>query len=390
MFPYLAIVLLIGALLIFKFKSVYLKFILLVYWYPLLTMFLFCLEVPLGSSLDVVGRPAHEEYCDKAFIVALVGYFVFAFTIWSLRDKRFEFKRLRINETSRLILIFFLALISVIAYPKAFGIGDQRWDLIPGPWAVIAIAFNLILVLSFEKLKSISTLLQIFLLFITIKGGERASSLLFFVILFLMHKPLKANIIVENKFKLKTILFFSGLLLVSISAAAWRSGNSITFLYLLYNIVSVHTVKDVVHIYFSSFGYLNDFGLNFYPLLNEIGSILYLPIIGGTGNRFNFTEILRDYIPNYGGGLFYAEGVLIFGAFGPVIYAFLYGVVLRYLFVKSNLFVSIVFATLIVLQMRFQWYGVVYVYSPIVFSYILIRMLKFLSKDTKNNLTEDF
>lgn len=388
MFLYLFIFLLAGALLIFKFKSVFLKFILFVYWYPLLTMFMFCVGIPLGGSIDVIGRPAHEEYCEYAFIMALLGYFVFVFVIWKLKDSYFSFKRVQIGGFSRVILTVVLLLVAVIAYPKAFGIGSARWNLVPGPWVVLFLSLNTILLLSFNGLKTYSTILHLFVVALTMAGGERVNSIFVIVMLILLEFSWETNQIKERKLNPKLILSLLVVVVIGIIAGIQREGGSFTILRIAFNVLSVHTVRDVVHIYFSSFGYNNDVGLNFYPLLNEIASVFNIPGYGGAGVdiSYNFTEILRDYIYNYGGGLFYSEGVVVFGAVGVLIYGFCYGLLFRLLFKYQNIVVSTIFVVLLVLQMRLQWYGLVYIYMPIFFTLLVIYFLKMIKDRSRGKI----
>lgn len=377
-----------GLILIFQFKSIFLKMILLVYWYPLITMLLFTLNIPLGSSLDFIGRPKNEPHGTKALIVAVAGFYTFLITMWSYRNRDLMIKKIKISEQSRLILIALLITVSIIAFPKAFGVSNQRWNLIPGPWPVIFIAINVILYLSQKKMNKISSILHLLIMFVCLIGGERVNVIVLLGLMFLSQDTRDGLYMTERKFSKKTLLFFLVFICVGIISGIKRSGDSVTLIHLLYNIVSIHTVQDVVHIYLSSFGYLKDKGTNFLPVINEIGSLFYIPVIGGNSedNIYNFTEILRKYMNNYGGGLFYTEGNMVFGNFGVLIYGFLYAIFLKWIFGNHKGYYNIVLAVFLVLQMRIQWYGLVYVYTPIWFSILLFEILRMLSNVDENKI----
>ncbi len=371
-----------GFVLLTQFKSILLKLTLFIYWYPLITMYLFCIDYPLGGSIDILGRPINEIFSESALIYAIVGYYCFVGVIWKLRDHKFEYERIEFTESMRFFIALLLLITSVLAYPKAFGLAEQRWNLIAGPWLVISISLNTILFLSFEKLKSLSSIIQILTAVLLIAGGERVNSLTTVLLFFILQTNTDSEIIKEKKLNLSLIIFGSLAVVTAIGAHYWRNGEAFKLLLLYQNIVSSSTVGDVTHIYFSSFTYLNEKGVEIGPVLNEIGSLLYLPGIGGTGENvvYNFTEILREYVYNYGGGLFYTEGVLIFGRLGVPIYAIFYGLFIRILFRYKNHYMSIIAIVFFVLQFRIQWYGFVYIYTPIWFSIVMLKFLNVIKR----------
>lgn len=376
------LLILIGFILLMSFKSVLLKLILFIYWYPLITIHLFCAEYPLGGSIDVLGRPINEIFAKDALTYAILGYYIFVAVLWSLRTKRFKFKRLDFSETLRIFIVVLLFITSVLAYPKAFGIGNERWNLIGGPWLVISISLNALLILSFTKLKSVSTIIQVAITLILIVGGERVNSLVTFFLFFIFYTNSNQKKVLEKKLNFSLIFFGSIAIVIAIGAHYWRNGETLQLVLLYKNIISSDTVGDVVHIYLTSFTYLNEAGVDHRPILNEIGSLLYLPKISGTGKSVthNFTEILRLYLHNNGGGLFYTEGVLIFGRLGVFIYAFLYGWLVKFLFNNKNKYITTITIIFFILQFRIQWYGFMYIYSPIWFSFIMLKLLDLIKK----------
>lgn len=376
------VLLILGFFLIFKFKSFFLKLVLGVFWYPLVTMYLFCINYDLGGAIDVIGRPIHEAVCVEATQYAIVGYFLLIITIWKIRNVTYSFKKIEISETMRLFIVFLFLIISIIAFPKVFGIGTQRWNLIPGPWPVVFIALNLVLFTSYKSLNQVSSFFHLIILSICFVGGERANSALVFLLFFIL-VPENNTYIKERRLKYHYFIIFFLIAVFGIAAQSWRVGSSFSLESLGRNLISLATVRDVVHIYFTSFSYIQTHPLTISPLINEVASIFNIPVYGGTGEHvfLNFTEILRKYLYNLGGGLFYTEGVLVFGKIGVLIYAFLYGALIRMLYTKNKNTLKIsLLLVFIVLQMRIQWYGFLYIYMPVLLTYIFIKIFKKLNE----------
>lgn len=372
--------LILGLYLILKFKSVFLKLILGVFWYPLVTMYLYCIDYELGGSLYYIGGTIHKPYCKEAFVYAIAGYYTLIAIVWKLRNLKFSFQKIKSNELSRSIFVCIFFVVAVIAFPKAFGIGSQRWNLIPGPWPVVFIAMNLVLFTSFESLKQKSSIAHLLILSICFVGGERATSALV-LLLFFLFVPYNKYYMIEKKIKYYYAVVFLLIAVLGIAAQSWRSGKLFSLESLYVNLISLTTVSDVVHIYFSSFSYIEKYPLTLNPLINELASMFNIPGYGGaTSLEYNFTEILREYIVNYGGGLFYTEGVLVFGKIGVLLYAVMYGFLIRFLYLNKSRFAQVVMLVFIVLQMRIQWYGFMYIYTPILLTYLFIKLLEILNK----------
>lgn len=381
-FEYAIWFLLLGFMLLMTFKSVFLKFILLIYWYPLITIYLYCIGYPLGGSIDVLGRPANELYCISAFEYAVLGFFILVAVLWKIRLEIFEFDRFLFSELFRTFIAIVLIVASAFAYPKAFGIGDQRWNLIPGPWLVISISLNAILLISLRTFKSLASVIQVLISLVLIVGGERANTLVVFLLFFMLYGNKEEETVIEKKLNLPLIIFGSIGVILAIGAHYWRAGQELNQTVFLANLVSSSTVGDVAHIYLTSFGYLAENGIDLRPIVNEVGSMLALPKFGGTGKHieYNFTEILRNFLFNNGGGLFYSEGVLIFGKIGVLIYSVVYGFLIRLLYKYSKYYWWVAFTMLVflMLQLRIQWYGFMYIYMPVFFGIIAIKMLELI------------
>lgn len=374
----LAILLFLGLILVFFFKSTLLKLVLVVFWYPLVPMYLFCLGVPVGGSLEVIGRQYHQSHCDTAFILALGGYYLFIWILWSIRKYEIVIKRLKLNEEVRLILVFLVGVISIIAYPRAFGMGGARWGLIPGPWPVFFIVFNVLLLLSHKSIRSGSSIFQLIIVLLSILGGERANSVLLLGVLFIIESTTNKEYLKERRFK-KSWLVGGFLLFIMATAAGYtRGGMELNIMLILHNVFAQHTATDVIHVYFSSFDYIEHHRINLLPLINEVMSLIPLSPLGGAGHEFNFTEILRANIYNYGGGLFYTEGVLFMGKAGVLIYSFIYGVFIKWVFTSRTQLGAILILLMVTQQLRIQWYGLVYAYSPILFTVLIVGLFNML------------
>lgn len=352
-----------GLLGLLRFNSIVLKFILFAYWYPLVPMTLFLFDFPVGRAIDMIGRPLYFSYALEAFFYSAIGYAVVVFVVWQFRDVYVKLPRFRSGESFRVFITLLLCVVALIAYPKSFGISSSRWNLLPGQWSVLYLAINVFVLLSFRSIKSISSILHIVVLLIVIKGGERVDSIV--VLLwygFFEVQQGRTDYFIERKLSLKLVAFLLGIFIVGVVAGLSRTGGSLDFLVLAYSVVAQHTVTDVVHVYFSSFHYVDKVGINFYPLLNELFSLIPTHSLGGTLSIWNFTRILDGHIPNPGGGLFYTEGVLIFGKLGVIIYSLLYGLIIR-LFLKHLNLYSFLFVVFFIMQLRIQWYGFMYIYT---------------------------
>ncbi|WP_439185258.1 hypothetical protein [Carboxylicivirga taeanensis] len=378
--------LLINISLIFWFKSNILKIILFAFAYPFITMFMFCLDIPIGGSLDVIGRPTHTDYCYEALIYAMISYNVLVFIVFRYRSKIVSLQRLKINEKGRIWIVLLLLVCAILAYPRAIIGTGPRWNLIPGQWSVVFLAINTLLVLSFTKIKSPSTIVQLLILLLVVKGGERVDSVLYLFIFFSFRRS--GNYIKEIRLSLvgKVGLILAALLAISVGYT--RIGSGVSLAILIHNIVSLHTVADVVHVYFSAFdNYVNN-GVSISPFINHIFSLIPMHPYGGAGSNFCFTNVLIKNMPNLGGGLFYAEGMVLLGKSGIIVYGCLLGIIIKWLMKADNQLRSVIFVLFIALQLRLQWYGLIYIYTPILFTVITIGFLNLLKNNRNSSRSE--
>ncbi|MGQ1787827.1 hypothetical protein [Saccharicrinis sp. GN24d3] len=370
-----------GLVLVLCFTSNILRVILMTYWYPLLPMLLFCIRIPVGGSLDVIGRPVHQSYCDEALLYALGSFYVFVLFIWKLRREKVSMTTVNVSDNSRLLLCVILFVVAIIAYPRAFGVSDKRWNLLPGQWSVIYLVVNTLLILSLKKIKSISYFIHIGVLIITIKGGERVDSLMVLFLLASFQYDRESNLLKEIKLNRVKKIGMLAVIILGISVGYLRGGSTFNVYLLLHNLIAMHTVTDVIHIYFSSFDYVNTYGVNALPVVNQVFSLIPMHPWGGAGKVYNFTEILRNHIPNLGGGIFYSEGHLLLGRMGILMYGFIYALFVKVVIKYKNQYTASLMVLFIVLQLRIQWYGTVYYYTPVIVTILSIGVLNLVSKN---------
>lgn len=379
------IIVIIGFILIFFFTSNLIRFVLIAFWYPLLPMFLFCEGFPIGRAIDLIGRPIYAEYANSAFFFAAISYFCFCVVLWRERKQILKFRRIHFGEPFRLLLGILLLIVSIIAYPKVYGLSNYRWNLIPGQWSVVYLAINYLLLVSFKRIQSPSTLLHIVILFKVLSGGERVDSLIVVALIGLLYVEKNAPYkLTERKLSLKWTLLFIVLLFFGIYIGQTRSGASTSLFKILYDIIALHTVTDVIHVYFSSFDYVSKQGTTFKPLINELFSLIPTHPLGGQ-SEYNFSRILNKHIVNPGGGLFYTEGMLIFGSFGIVLYGIMYGLFFKYLINNNKQYAKVILLIFFILQLRIQWYGTIYLYSTVIFTIIVIGLYNFVRSQKSLN-----
>ena len=379
----------------FNFKDYTYKLLILIFLYPivLITLIYYGLN---PERIFVYYNNIYKEYFQDAKYMAYLGFTFFILTIWSKKDKFIYLSKIHLSPSLRIILFAFLFLTAFVSYPSAFRISNngQRFNLLPGfNWQVLYLAFNVFFLLSIKKKFTFLNICYLLLILILNIGGERVESILcFFVFFFVINSENDKsaihtintnkynNFIQKYKFYLLLIFIF---ILGAIGEYLRRktSGNLIGFFTeLIEKLFAQETAVDVVHIYFSAFKYIDNKGNSFYPIINELVSFIPTFKYGGPDSSYNFTVILDKYIINFGGGLFYTEGLLIFGYVGVIIYSVLYGFILNFLTWKKNLYFSSILLLFIILSLRLQWYGLIYFHTTMVLLLIFSFLFKLLPK----------
>lgn len=285
--------------------------------------------------------------------------FIFIAILYPLRGKVYKYKSFSCSfglYAFLLIVIFFSA---VLSYPRVSGINFGK-DL-----STIYIATNIALLLCKKPRKSFLSAIHIIILLWVIVGGDRVDSLASLMFMFLFGKEGKWNI--EN-INLKYVYLGGGVLFaLSIISGLVRDNNPVTIESFLFSIYAQQTVSDVLFVFLSSIEYNLTNGS--YP--DVLGNLLFGLFPGpyyGVVSPYNFTSVLKSFIPNPGGGLFYSEGMLAFGWFGVIIYITLYALLIRFLFQRKERFFVTLFLLMTAMSFRIQWYGFIYCYKPVIFS----------------------
>lgn len=366
---------------VFFFKSIYLKFCVFVFFYPIVTLFCVKFNIPLFGIITAIGSKFFtQNIADYAYAWSITGYLVFISTLWSVRNQRIEFDTLKINAETRLILLICHAVFAIVAYPRAFYIADYRFNLLPGGgWASIYSLFSILIILSSKKKFSLIEIIHLAITFFVILGGERADSMLILLFMLIYRgDEVKKEIRLNIKFFSIATLSVSFFLIVgamrhkALDFLLNNYGDILPLVgtLLLTSLYNQQTVSDTAHVYLSSvWGYFNDQG-SYMTLLNTPFTLFPMTPLGGATSPYYYQQWIHPYIPNAGGGLFYSEGALNFGLSGVIFYAFLLGFIIKKTLISKKLFGHLAFVALFVLQMRIQWYGFLYMMKPFVLLYL--------------------
>ncbi|WP_146145445.1 hypothetical protein [Photobacterium leiognathi] len=281
------------------------------------------------------------------------------------------------SDSLRAFVLFILIVIYPVAYPNIFSLGDGRF----GSGGSLILIFNAILLLSRKEKLNIIDFSTILINVFVMASGERADTILI-LLLFYLIKYQDGHLIERKISNVKLIFLLFITLLLGLFSGLNRMGGSFSMEYLIYYIFNQGTVIDVLHVYLSSIWYVNKYGYNFEPIINLISSFIPFTPFGGASSSYNVTSILRNIIPNVGGGLFYSAGYLSYGLFGASIYVAFYGFFIRKLFIGGNIS-KVLFIAIFLQQLRLQWYGLNYM-GNVVSMGLLILSFIFLIKYVAN------
>ncbi|MEE1232786.1 MAG: hypothetical protein U0L16_05940 [Phocaeicola sp.] len=222
------------------------------------------------------------------------------------------------------------------------------------------------------------TIIHSLILFYVIIGGDRVDSIV--AIVFLAIINIQDNLAKESIKKTYLIIGGVTLFILSVISGIIRDGNSVSIITILYSFYAQQTVSDVLYVFLCSIGYYYEHGQNLSVLGNLFLGLFPGPFYGVV-SEYNYTIFLiRNYLPNPGGGLFYSEGMIAWGPVGVLLYSTVYALSIKLLF-KSNKRISVaLFILSFSMLCRIQWYGFIYSYKPILFTlifyFIFIHNLK--------------
>lgn len=378
------LIIVIGAFaVILVFKSLVIKFNLLIYSYPIFIIFL------LKQGVEMSGILRHSiqeyiQYIDIGFYSSAMGYFFLVLILYPIRNLHVSFQRVRINEPSRYIMLCALILIGIIVWPAAFGIGGVgRFNLLPGgAWSSLYVLVSAMLILSSKGLKSWSTRLHLAICLFIIFRGERVDNLLCVISLLLFRGEEQKS----EKYKLGKMLIFGLPFFIIVSLVRIVQILGFDFVkknwleLMVATLYKQHTALDVTHVYLSSIAYYYEMPSKWYAIFNSL-----LSSISMNSSSLDYVFIVRELIPNAGGGLFYSEAVLAIGPVGVVLYTIVFGLVLKYSVKKQTLVTNCFAILFFLLSFRLQWYGGIYIVKLLWVLPLCIICLKLLTKSIKLN-----
>lgn len=356
------------------FRCGFIKVTILIFAYPVWIISGLWLGMPVTRIISSVGYNYYYSELSGGFFSALGAYIAFLFAIFPLRRELYLFDGFSISLIQKYVLSIMLLAFLCIAYPKAFFLGDSRFGSMGG---VSVILFSLLMITIERKRKDILVYFSLLLYIYMIIRGERVDFILGLIAFYFFYRK-------SSKIALgKLAVIFSVLLLLGVYSGLNRAGGNITvndvLNVTLSSITNFGTAIDVIHVFLSSVWYYDNIGSDVRPVLNVIFSYIPLAPMRGAGAEYNYVWILREYIFNVGGGLFYSAPMMWCGLIGVVFSGFLYGCFFRYLYRRNGLF-KVAFVAFFIMQFRIQWYGLTYFGSAFIFMLIMYVCFSFLLK----------
>lgn len=364
------IVLLLYSLVIFK--DILLKLVVLIIWYPLLVLYLFGRGVPMTGIIDMYQDSFNADIISYAINAYIVGLYLFLAILWKIRNVQIQILKLSISSRLR-IFIFFLTVISSTFLLNIHEEGDSLKS------ATLYLSLSTILLTTHSKRDLIWLLHCVLCLYLILKG-ERVDSVMIVVLLFLSTRG--SSEVEGTDLNWKKVLIFAPaffILLVLVGFVREDSDEVVTSNMIISSFYSQRTVTDVVYIYLTSVKYYLMSGPH-YEVLNNLFFGLIPGEYGGVVSPYNYTIYLKRFMPNPGGGLFFTEGTICFGWFGPILYLIVYAVLLKRMLKKrTSTITQLIFTLLLVMQCRVIWYGMIYLYKPLLF----VLLLYFIAAKSK-------
>ena len=359
--------------LIFRFKSIIIKIFLFIPWYPFLILFLFKYQVPLSGILEYSKEEFNGKIINYGFYSYAIGLFLFFTILRRLRDKEFTYKSFNIPIVLKTFLIICLYLSAIPI------LNIHSGDASSFKSATLYLFFNMLLFMTYNGKKDFFWFAHLGIACILIINGERVDSILIVALLFLFRGK---DIIFP--YYTKKFLLIGGLsfFLILVSIGFLREGIALSKQDLIASFYAQRTVCDVVYIYLTGVKYYIEIGSVPEVLLNLVGGLIPGETMG-TSSPYNYTVFLRKYMFNPGGGLFCTEGMLVIGALGPVVYFTVYGLIIKKLLLRKSRHAHIVFLLFLLMQCRTMWYGLIYIYKPLLMLLFILVIIKIRGNSTR-------
>lgn len=354
---------------IFIHKSLAIKIIYIISVYPLLVLCLYKNGIPMPGILGLSRNDFPDNVIQYAFISYAIGLLIFNMILYPLRHEIYKFIPIKVNSTTR-FLLFIATCISCIPVLNIHKEGDLLRS------ATFYLFFNIILAATTKK-RDLIWVGQLFICSFLLANGERVDSILLVVFL-VIFKFGKQNEEIMNRKIL--YLFFIFFFIILVGIGYWRGGSTLNQEQLLSAIYSQQTVTDVVYIYLTGVNYIFDHGTNITVLYNLIGGIVPGPT-SGVSSTYYYSNLLRNYMSNPGGGLFITEGMISMAFLGPILYYAIYAFLIKKTFTAGKGLRNLLFILIFAMQCRIIWYGFIYTYKPI----LMIALFYWLIIEKKKN-----
>lgn len=356
------------------FRCGFIKVTILIFAYPVWIISGLWLGMPVTRIISSVGYNYYYSELSGGFLSALGAYIAFLLAIFPLRKELYSFDGFSISIIQKYIISIMLLAFLCIAYPKAFFLGDSRFGSMGG---VNVILFAFLMITMEQKKKDILVYFALLLYMYMIIRGERVDFILGLIAFYFFYRK-------SSKIALgKLAIIFSALLFLGVYSGLNRAGGDVTISDILNvalsSITNFGTAIDVIHVFLSSIWYYENIGSDIRPVLNVLFSYIPLAPMRGAGAEYNYVWILREYIFNVGGGLFYSAPMMLCGLIGVVVSGFLYGCFFKYFYRRDGLF-KVAFVVFFIMQFRIQWYGLTYFGSALIFMFLMYAFFLFLLK----------
>jgi hypothetical protein len=355
---------------IFFFKDIFIKFGLLAFAYPVWLVSGYAYGLPVSGIIQNIGDEQYSNLYPEAFFTSVLTYVAFIIPIWSIRNSSFNLEAIRLSSWARWCVVILFSISVSLAYPSVFNSSAERFG--SGGSLVVFFMSLIIITASGGKFDKPLIVLLLILLYIVLRG-ERVDFILGAIaaFVFLMKK---------NNFSLINFAALSLLaLLLAVISGSLRAGGDFDILSIIQLLpiflISFGTAVDSIHVFMSAIWHVNEIGYTYRPFINLVSS--YFPLFGGGGasSEDNYAWLLRGYIDNLGGGLFYIVGLMGAGIFGSIGIGFAYGFLFRKLFLAIGLS-RLFFVCFFIMQFRLQWYGLSYFGNVVILVLYFIVILK--------------
>lgn len=377
MLTIITISIIIEIFILLKFKSITLQIIIGIAILPQITLLAFSFDFPVPGVLSLRREIFSSKAITLANISLSISTWILLFVLYPLKNQIYHYHSFKCTKTSYLILLLIAVICAICSYPRVSGL-NFRFDM-----STIFISTNVAMFLCRYPRSHLLTILHFSLLIWVIIGGDRVDSMasVIFLLIFASdrtyHKEsVRYSVLILGMLVLFTLGIVSGLL---------RNGLSFSPEELLYGLYAQQTVSDVVYVFLCSVEYFLENESNPEVLLNTIFG-LFPGNYYGVASEYNYSRFLvYHFAPNPGGGLYLSEGMIAFGLFGTFIYAFIYALIIKALFIRHGNIATCLFILFVVMSFRMQWYGIIYCYKPVIFSTIYCLIFMDMAKSKKGH-----